>query len=33
MRGKVLVDLRNVYGREEAQEAGLTYLGVGRGKL
>jgi UDPglucose 6-dehydrogenase len=33
MRGKVLVDLRNVYGREEAEEAGLQYSGVGRGKL
>jgi UDPglucose 6-dehydrogenase len=32
MRGKVLVDLRNVYGRDEAEEAGLTYFGVGRGK-
>ena len=31
MRGKVLVDLRNVYGRDEAEEAGLTYFGVGRG--
>jgi UDPglucose 6-dehydrogenase len=33
MRGKVLVDLRNIYGRDEAEEAGLTYFGVGRGKL
>ena len=33
MRGKVLVDLRNVYDRAEAQAAGLTYSGVGRGKL
>jgi UDPglucose 6-dehydrogenase len=32
MRGKVLVDLRNVYDREEAEQAGLTYHGVGRGK-
>ena len=32
MRGKVLVDLRNVYGRDEAEEAGLAYFGVGRGK-
>src|SRR5215213_5830473 len=31
MRGKVLIDLRNVYGRDEAEEAGLTYFGVGRG--
>ena len=33
MRGKVLVDLRNVYDREEAEEAGLAYYGVGRGRL
>ena len=33
MRGKVLVDLRNVYDRDEAEEAGLTYFGVGRGKV
>jgi len=33
MRGKVLVDLRNVYDRAEAEEAGLSYFGVGRGKL
>jgi UDPglucose 6-dehydrogenase len=33
MRGKVLVDLRNVYDRDEAAEAGLAYSGVGRGKL
>src|SRR5690348_10203681 len=33
MRGKVLVDLRNVYPRDEAEEAGLAYFGVGRGKL
>jgi len=32
MRGKVLVDLRNVYDRDEAAEAGLVYFGVGRGK-
>jgi UDPglucose 6-dehydrogenase len=32
MRGKVLVDLRNVYDRDEAIEAGLVYSGVGRGK-
>ena len=32
MRGKVLVDLRNVYDREEAAEAGLAYYGVGRGR-
>jgi UDPglucose 6-dehydrogenase len=33
MRGKVLVDLRNVYDRVEAERAGLVYWGVGRGKL
>jgi UDPglucose 6-dehydrogenase len=33
LRGKVLVDLRNVYDRTEAEEAGLHYYGVGRGKL
>ena len=32
MRGKVLVDLRNVYDREEAEEAGLAYYGIGRGR-
>jgi hypothetical protein len=29
----VLVDLRNVYDRAEANEAGLEYYGIGRGKL
>ena len=33
LRGDVLVDLRNVYDREEAEGAGLTYYGVGRGRL
>jgi UDPglucose 6-dehydrogenase len=33
MRGKALVDLRNVYSVEEAAEAGLAYSGVGRGKI
>jgi UDPglucose 6-dehydrogenase len=33
LRGKVLVDLRNVYDRDEAEEAGLSYYGIGRGKL
>jgi UDPglucose 6-dehydrogenase len=32
LRGKVLVDLRNVYDRDEAEEAGLSYYGVGRGR-
>jgi UDPglucose 6-dehydrogenase len=30
MRGKVLVDLRNVYDPEEAERAGLDYRGIGR---
>jgi UDPglucose 6-dehydrogenase len=33
MRGNVLVDLRNVYDREEAERAGLDYSGIGRGEL
>jgi len=33
MRGNVLMDLRNVYDREEAEEAGLAYYGVGRGRF
>ncbi len=32
LRGNVLVDLRNVYDRDEAKEAGLAYFGVGRGR-
>ena len=32
MRGKVLVDLRNIYDRSDAEEAGLSYRGVGRGR-
>ena len=32
MRGKVLVDLRNIYDRAEAKEAGLEYRGIGRGR-
>ncbi|HVU30614.1 MAG TPA: UDP-glucose/GDP-mannose dehydrogenase family protein [Sphingomicrobium sp.] len=32
LRGNVLVDLRNVYDRDEAIEAGLDYYGVGRGR-
>ena len=31
MRGRILVDLRNVYEPDEAQRAGLRYFGVGRG--
>ncbi|HET7708711.1 MAG TPA: UDP-glucose/GDP-mannose dehydrogenase family protein [Sphingomicrobium sp.] len=33
MKGKVLVDLRNVYDRSDAARAGLSYFGVGRGRL
>ena len=33
MNGKILVDLRNVWDRREAERAGLKYFGVGRGKL
>jgi UDPglucose 6-dehydrogenase len=33
LSGKVLIDLRNVYEREEAEKAGLIYWGMGRGKL
>jgi UDPglucose 6-dehydrogenase len=33
LRGKVLVDLRNVYDREDATGAGLAYYGIGRGRL
>jgi UDPglucose 6-dehydrogenase len=33
LRQKILVDLRNVYDRQEAEAAGLTYYGVGRGRL
>ena len=32
LRGKVLVDLRNVYDPAEAREAGLVYHGIGRGR-
>ena len=30
MRGRALIDLRNVYDRDEAERAGLTYCGIGR---
>jgi UDPglucose 6-dehydrogenase len=33
LRGKVLVDLRNVYDRKDAEAAGLAYYGVGRGSF
>jgi len=32
MTGRTLVDLRNIYDRVEAEEAGLAYRGVGRGR-
>jgi len=32
MRGKLLIDLRNIYDRRDAEEAGLAYRGVGRGR-
>ena len=31
MRGKLLVDLRNIYDRIDARAAGLEYVGIGRG--
>jgi UDPglucose 6-dehydrogenase len=33
MRGKLIVDLRNVYNRSDAEEAGLSYIGIGRGRI
>jgi UDPglucose 6-dehydrogenase len=33
MRGNVLVDLRNVWDPHEAERAGFSYTGVGRGKV
>jgi UDPglucose 6-dehydrogenase len=32
LNGKILVDLRNVYDRADAEQAGLTYYSIGRGK-
>ena len=32
MRGKALVDLRNIYDRATVERAGLSYRGIGRGK-
>ena len=32
MRGTLLVDLRNVYDRAEAEAAGLVHYGLGRGR-
>jgi hypothetical protein len=31
MKGKALVDLRNVYEPDEVEKAGLSYRGIGRG--
>ena len=33
MRSKLIVDLRNVYNRAEAEEAGFDYVGLGRGRV
>ncbi|HVL78234.1 MAG TPA: UDP binding domain-containing protein, partial [Sphingomicrobium sp.] len=33
LKGRTLIDLRNVYEPAEAERAGLTYFGVGRGRL
>jgi UDPglucose 6-dehydrogenase len=33
MRGKLIVDLRNVYNRSDAEEAGFSYVGLGRGRI
>ena len=30
MRGRVLIDLRNVYDPEDAERAGIDYFGIGR---
>jgi UDPglucose 6-dehydrogenase len=32
LKGKILVDLRNVYDRADAEDAGLTYYSIGRGR-
>ena len=32
MRGRLLIDLRNIYDRREAEDAGLAYRGIGRGR-
>jgi UDPglucose 6-dehydrogenase len=33
MTGKLIVDLRNVYNRADAEEAGFDYVGLGRGRI
>ena len=32
MRGKALIDLRNIYDRATVERAGLSYRGIGRGR-
>jgi len=32
MRGNALLDLRNIYGQQDAERAGLRYFGIGRGR-
>ena len=32
MRGNTLLDLRNIYGQQEAERAGLRHFGIGRGR-
>ncbi len=32
MRGNALLDLRNIYGQQEAERAGLRHFGIGRGR-
>ncbi|HVF37122.1 MAG TPA: UDP-glucose/GDP-mannose dehydrogenase family protein [Sphingomicrobium sp.] len=32
MRGRLLIDLRNIYDRADAEAAGLAYQGIGRGR-
>nr|WP_294848389.1 UDP-glucose/GDP-mannose dehydrogenase family protein [uncultured Sphingomonas sp.] len=33
MRGDALIDLRNIYDRQEVERAGLRYRGIGRGRV
>jgi len=33
MRGRTLIDLRNIYDKADADEAGLDYQGIGRGRI
>jgi UDPglucose 6-dehydrogenase len=32
MRGNVLLDLRNIYGQQDSERAGLRHFGIGRGR-